>query len=97
MQIQKPKREVDKAYKKYIERQPCLCQSSDCVGDIVCHHTVSVGAGGSDFLTVPLCGEHHVGGTGVHQMGKDTFQEFHNIDFQTEIINLLKNYIKGSL
>ena len=94
MNLQKPKRETDKNYRKYIEQQPCLVRNSDCLGDVVCHHTVTVGAGGSDYLGVPLCAEHHTGKTGVHQMGRDSFQKFHNIDFRDEIIRLLKEYIR---
>lgn len=28
----------------------------------------------SDFLTVPLCPEHHTGGTGLHGLGRRAFE-----------------------
>lgn len=87
---QKQKRLVDKTYLKYIRHQPCLINNLDCIGDVVYHHTVSVGAGGSDYLTVPLCHRHHV--PGVHLMGTVTFQGMHEIDFNNEIIRLLNAY-----
>lgn len=31
----------------------------------------------SDFLTVPLCYEHHQGATGIHGMGRKAFERLH--------------------
>jgi len=81
-------REEDKEYLAYIRKQPGLVEGTD----IVAHHTISVKAGGSDYLTVPLPIKHHI--PGVHQMGKDTFQELYNINFDKKIIRLLIGYIK---
>ncbi len=91
--IPKPSRETDKDYLEYIKKQSCLCQDSDCFGDTVPHHTRSKGAGGADWLTIPLCGYHH-GILHSPNMGNRRFQEFHNIDFRDEIIKLLIGYIK---
>lgn len=87
---QKQKRLVDKTYLKYIRDQPCLINNLDCIGDVVYHHTISVGAGGSDYFAVPLCHFHHI--PGVHSMGSVTFQDVHEIDFNDEIIRLLNAY-----
>ena len=84
----KPIRETDEDYLKYIRGEPGLIEGDD----IVAHHTVSVGAGGSDYLAVPLPFKHHT--PGVHSMGKATFQKEYNINFDKEIIRLLINYIK---
>ena len=81
-------RETDKEYLEYIRCQPGLVEGED----IVAHHTVAVGAGGSDYLTVPIPIKHHI--PGVHTMGKDTFQKTYNINFDKEIIKLLISYIK---
>ena len=87
---QKQKRLVDKTYLRYIRHQPCLINNLDCMGDVVYHHTISVGAGGDDYLTVPLCHYHHI--PGVHSMGAVTFQDVYEIDFNIEIIRLLNAY-----
>ena len=84
----KPIRETDKDYLEYIRNEPGLVEGDD----IVAHHTVSVGAGGSDYLAVPLPFKHHT--PGVHSMGKATFQKEYNINFDKEIIRLLIKYIK---
>jgi len=84
-------REEDKDYKKYIETQPCLARNNNCIGDGICHHSVSRGAGGADYLGIPLCMFHH---QIVHQIGSRSFQELFNIDFQTEIVRLLTGYIR---
>lgn len=97
MQYKKNKRQEDKDYKKYIKSQPCIV-GYDCMGDISAHHVISVGAGGSDYQTVPLCVKHHI--PGVHTMGKATFQAIHGLSFNKEIIRLLTSYIialKGGL
>lgn len=87
----KTKRTVDKKYLKWIRTQPCLVADAECYGDIVYHHTVSVGAGGSDLDTVPLCKLHHYM---VHSVGSKTFQEIHEVDFKVEIEKLNKLHNK---
>lgn len=88
----KDKREVDKAYRKYIEGQSCMI-GFDCLGDVISHHTETVGSGGSDYSCINLCMKHH---NEVHAIGKDTFQERFNLDFDKERIRLLIGYIKLS-
>ena len=87
----KPIRETDKDYKSYIISKPCLVWNNECLGDIVAHHSVSRGSGGSDYKAVPLCMRHH---NDVHNIGWLTFQEYYNINFDKEIIRLLIGYIK---
>lgn len=87
MQIPKLKREVDKAYLRYVREQPCIISSQKAEP----HHTVSVGAGGSDYLSVPLS---HILHVECHAIGKDTFQEKYGVSFDKEIIRLLTNYIR---
>jgi len=91
MTHEKPIRETDKDYLAYIKSQPCLVLNSECIGDIVAHHTLSRGSGGSDYGAVCLCMNHH---NNVHSLGKKTFQELYNINFNKEIIRLLVGYIK---
>lgn len=88
---QKIKREIDKAYLAYIREQPCLVWN--CPNKASVHHDPSIGAGGSDYESLPLCNPlHHI--EGVHRIGKDTFQEKFNLNFDRERIRLLKGYIK---
>lgn len=90
MKIPKRKREVDKKYLAWVRSQPCLVRH--CPNKSIAHHDPTIGAGGSDYRSLPLCVEHHV--PGVHTIGRDTFQLRHNLDFNEERIKLLINYIK---
>lgn len=90
--FEKQKREIDEDYLKYIRTLPCVVGDSGCCGDVVAHHTVAVGSGGSDYLSIPVCVRHHI--PGVHTEGKDTFQKHHGLCFDRIIIDLLIKYIK---
>jgi len=84
----------DNHYLTYIRSQPCLITGRT---PSTPHHTVTKGAGGSDYLTVPLTEPYHTDlNQGVHGIGRETFQERHNIDFKDEIIRLLIGYIRGN-
>ena len=91
MEYPKIKREIDKDYLAFIRKQPCLV--SLCPHKSFAHHDPSVGAGGSDYTTLPLCHNHHIG-FGVHDMGRESFQKRHGLDFEKEKIRLLIKYIK---
>lgn len=86
----KVKRQEDKKYKKYIESQSECVVGYDCLGDIVCHHTKTIGSGGSDYLGINMCVKHHAE---LHNIGQGTFQKKYHINFETEIIKLLIGYI----
>ena len=75
---------VDKNHLARIRKLPCIVKNSDCFGSIVAHHTDSVGSGGSDKDTVPICIGHHAEG---HTIGWTTFQEKYDVNF--------KEYIEG--
>ena len=91
MQIQKPVRIVDKDYLEHIKHRSCCVKDNTCLGDVVPHHTISVGARGSDYRTVSLCAQHH---HEVHFVGRKTFQEKYNVDFREVIIKQLIDYIR---
>jgi len=84
----KPVRLKDKAYVAWIRRQPCL------VDYVVAeaHHTVTRGAGGSDYRSVPLCIRHH---KEAHRMGRASFEAKHRLDFTEEVIRLLEIFISA--
>jgi hypothetical protein len=79
-----------KAYLDYIRSMPCLVQGRDCYGKVEPHHLQSRGAGGSDFLAIPLCSGHHTGG--IHVMGIDTFARHYGIDYEKVILHLARLY-----
>ena len=83
----KIKREVDKKHLARIRKLPCIVKNSDCFGQIVVHHTDSVGSGGSDLDAVPTCIGHHAEG---HTIGWATFQEKYGINFKEYIEGLKK-------
>ena len=45
------------------------------------HMRTGVGAGrrASDFETIPLCYEHHQGGSGIHGMGRKAFEREYGV------------------
>jgi hypothetical protein len=75
--------------------QAALCRTLPC---LVCgaypsdpHHVRSVGAGGRDADTVPLCRGCH---TEVHTIGRETFAAKHGVDVRAEAARLAKQ-LKG--
>jgi len=87
MQYPKQKREQDKKYLEYIRSLPCVV--CDMPGEP--HHVVSRKAYGSDYKAIPLSREYH---SECHSIGKNTFQERYNLDFNEIIIKNLIGYIK---
>ena len=90
--IPKPKRETSKKYLEYIKTLPCIALGSHvCVGDIVPHHSVTRGAGGSDYLTVPVCYAAH---QTIHNLGRVRFESASGVSIDDEIRKNLIGYIK---
>ena len=86
----KKKRKKDEAYLDFIRHQPCVI----CGQKAEPHHspilkTSGVGMKGSDRETIPLCRYHHIE---AHKMGKLTFAEKYNIDYEFEINRLQDLY-----
>lgn len=84
----KPNRLKNPDYLAWIRRQPCL------VDHVVAqaHHTMSRGAGGSDYRSVPLCPQHH---RECHRRGGSWFQETYRLDFTEEVIRLMETYLSA--
>ncbi len=78
-------RETDKEYLDYIRSHACLIGIL-CYGKVEPHHDPTVGAGGSDYTSVPLCRKHH---SEVGQIGKKRFQEKYGVNFDKERVRLL--------
>ena len=57
------------------------------------HHldTAGVAMKGSDYITVPLCREHH---DELHSQGKATFQQLHGVDFYKEVVKFLVAWLE---
>ena len=84
----KPARLKNPAYLAWVRRQPCIA----CGATSQAHHTVTKGAGGSDYRTVPLCWMHHAD---LHGQGEKYFEEEYMVDIKDEVIRLLETYIAG--
>ncbi len=84
----KPIRLKDKDYVAWVRSRPCL------VDYVVAHahHTISIGAGGSDYRTVPLCHMHH---RELHRVGRSTFETRHRLDLTEEVLRLMEMYISA--
>ena len=92
MKFPKKKRYESPEYMAFIRTKCCLVCDS---GETVPHHVVSVGAGGSDLLTIPLCADHHnLRGDSVHRLGKTTFPEKHGLNIDAEMVRLLTEWIE---
>lgn len=80
----------DKKYLEYIRNQPCLCCGH--IPSEAHHESLDGGTMGgktNDKSCIPLCYYHH---HHRHNMGRDTFYNFHDIDYRKEIENLQKRY-----
>lgn len=77
-------------YSAWIRERPCLvvgCVSGD---PVEAHHYISRGAGGKAQHLVPLCRACH---RDVHQIGAQTFQRIHNLDFRAVAAQLAAEYL----
>ena len=84
----KPRRLVDAAYLDFIRLRPCLIEGAAAQA----HHTVPVGAGGSDYRTLPLCHRHH---EELHRIGKTRFETRYRLDITEEVIRHLELYVSA--
>lgn len=85
----------DDKYTRWVAtNSPCLVRGCSFPSDtIVPHHPEVEGKNlkCSDYRVVPLCYEHHLGQTGVHQ-NKKTFWEDHGIDIEAVINELNRRW-----
>lgn len=94
--IPKQPRQKDPKYLDFIREKPCLCKVQKfhidaCLGQIVPHHTVSRGAWGSDYRTIPLCTFHHFE---IEKIGLSSMESFYHFNALDEIIKLLSEYLR---
>jgi hypothetical protein len=85
--------ERDKKYRLWIASHPCLLSDKKCVGQVIPHH-IYYRARCTDYLTVPLCslGHHKYGKWSVHELTREPFEKFHNIDLKEEAERLRREY-----
>src|SRR5437899_767796 len=89
----RPSRLKDPAYLRWVRLRPCVaCGSAFGAAwrPAHAHHTVTKGAGGSDYRTVPVCWKHHAE---LHNRGAAWFEEEYMVDLKDEIIRSLESYI----
>ncbi len=88
--IPKQPRQEDKKYLDFIRGKLCLCMDDFCWGKIVPHHTVSRGAWGSDYRTIPLCTFHHFE---IEKQGLIFMENTYHFNALDEIIKLISEYL----
>lgn len=79
---------IDRAYRAWIRRLPCLVRSlfCDAAARPDCAHVQSRGAGGADRGNcVSLCRVHH---EEQHRIGIKSFQAKYDLDLQAEAVRL---------
>ena len=88
--VPKPVRVKSKRYLAWVRLRRC-CIGYECDGAVQAAHVLSVGAGGHDTYTVPLCAKHHTGQ--LHQWGRQSFEDAHSIDLWRIVRELNAEYI----
>lgn len=73
----------DPAYLAFVDSLGCCI----CGQDSTHHHLTGHGYGGrgtkaSDYLTMPLCNNHHTGEQGIHRMGVDSWETIYGSQFE---------------
>ena len=86
----KPKRIIDDKYREFVSRHPCC--NCGYPPPSAPHHLITKGAGGGDYYCVHLCrlGCH----VEIHNIGRETFQEIHDINLWKVTTELLIEWIK---
>jgi len=85
----------DKMFLEFIRSQPCLI----CFAQSVPHHLEIFGASekGDDWLTVPLCPQHHtLGPDSIHTLGELRFNDRHMINVWEHTAKLQVKYHKDA-
>ena len=94
MNLTKTKTERDKAYLEYIRTLPCSVRRCKHTPSIY-HHVDGWGTGMkcSDYLTIPLCFQHHAE---VHR-GKKTFADKYHLDVYDIISTLAAEWLVAKI
>jgi len=88
----KPERDTN--YLQYIASLPCcVCGAMD--GTVIYHHVEAGGVGTkcSDYMTIPLCADHHTGDNGIHPLGRKTWAAKFGIDAKTLAVQIRSDYV----
>jgi len=87
-----PKTKIERSlgYLDYLHGFPCMICNKTPVD---AHHVEKAGVGlkGSDYISVPLCREHH---DQIEELGCDSFERLHVVDFYEYICKYLTTYIQ---
>lgn len=79
-------------YSAWIRERPCLVAGCVSGEKVEAHHAISRGAGGKWMHLVPLCSACH---RDVHQIGAQTFQRIHSLDFRAVAAHLAAEYMEA--
>lgn len=82
---------IGKRHMRKVRELPCLICEKMALGETPAEaHHIGDSAERSDFLTIPLCREHHQGATGFHGLGERAFNRM----YDTTEMDLLAETIK---
>jgi len=93
MELEEYERTEDEEYREWIRSQPCIVR--DRTGeDVDPHHAIEGGQGSkaSDYTCLPLCHDLH---EELHDIGRRTFEEKHNVDIWREIADHITRFFTG--
>jgi len=93
MELEEYERTEDEEYREWIRTQPCIVR--DRTGDDVDpHHAIEGGQGtkASDYTCLPLCHDLH---DELHDIGRRTFEQKHDIDIWREIADHITRFFTG--
>lgn len=95
--FQKKKRLDDPKYRVWVQQKPCLIGNTDCSSQetVAPHHIFGGNGRKDDREAVPLCHNHHAENASnysVHHLGRERFEELHQVDMMKEAGKLRKEY-----
>ena len=84
--VPKKKRIKNPEYLQFVREHGCAI----CGQYANPHHLITRGAGGSDYMAIPLCDPHHIE---IHRIGWMAFQEKHKIDLWQVCAKILQDWV----
>ena len=86
--LTKQVRAVDPDYLEWIRQMSCIV-GYRCQGPVAPHHMETVGSGGSDHFTLPICSWHHAE---IHMLGERTMSDRYIVNWWYEVARLEKRW-----
>ncbi len=87
--LTKPRRVQDEGYLNFVRSSRCAVVGCHAFA-IDAHHTITRGAGGSDYSAIPVCRSHH---SELHHIGRARFESEYGISLAAVNARLLGEYL----